>query len=176
MKRSLIKPYLPRTLFGRAALIYLVPVLTILGVMSVVFIQRLYEDVTRQMTSGVVDEIRLVLNEIEGAGNADAALASAAPLANTLSFELGFSEVVVLSRRQSVDLSGVTIIATLNELLPGFVGADLIVRDAFVRVGIETRHGLLYADIPRLRFSARNPHQFLVLIGTTALIDRKSDE
>ena len=31
-----VKKYLPRTLFGRAALIYFVPVLTILGVMSVV--------------------------------------------------------------------------------------------------------------------------------------------
>ena len=57
MRKFTIKDYLPRTLLGRAALIYLVPVLTILGVMSVVFIQRLYEDVSRQMTTVVADEI-----------------------------------------------------------------------------------------------------------------------
>ena len=59
-----LKRFMPRSLFGRAALILLVPIGTILLVMSIVFIQRLYEDVTRQMTEGVANEIVLILSRL----------------------------------------------------------------------------------------------------------------
>ena len=39
-----LKDWMPRSLYWRAALILLVPVMTILLVVTVVFIQRLYED------------------------------------------------------------------------------------------------------------------------------------
>ena len=56
-----LKPYLPRGLYGRATLILLLPVVTLLLVVSVVFIQRHFEGVTQQMTRTMMREIRLVL-------------------------------------------------------------------------------------------------------------------
>ena len=48
-----MKRLLPRSLYGRATLILLLPVLFLLTVGTVVFVQRHYEDVTRQMTANV---------------------------------------------------------------------------------------------------------------------------
>ncbi len=46
-----LKRYMPRGLYGRAALILILPVVTLQLVVSVVFIQRHFEGVTRQMTT-----------------------------------------------------------------------------------------------------------------------------
>ncbi len=53
-----LKSYMPRSLYGRAALILVVPVVTLQLVVSVVFIQRHFEGVTEQMTQGVARELR----------------------------------------------------------------------------------------------------------------------
>ncbi len=170
MVARLIKSYLPRSLFGRAALIYLVPMLTILGVMSIVFIQRLYEDVTRQMTMGVVDEIALVLKSFNGGSDAQEALSSAREIADPLAIDLVLTNEPVTTKKGTLDVSGVTIIATVQNSFPNSTGVDLISFDQSVGIGFLTDFGPLRMDIRRNRFSARNPHQFLVLIGMTALI------
>ena len=65
MNRISIKRYLPRGLYGRAALILLVPIITVQIVVSFSFIQRFYEDVTKQMTLNLVPEIEVILDSIE---------------------------------------------------------------------------------------------------------------
>ena len=57
-----LKPYMPRSLYGRAILILLLPVISLLLVISIVFIQRHFEGVTRQMTQAVSREVTLVLD------------------------------------------------------------------------------------------------------------------
>ncbi|MGI9393437.1 MAG: ATP-binding protein, partial [Boseongicola sp.] len=109
----MIKSYMPRSLFGRAALIYLVPMLTILGVMSVVFIQRLYEDVTRQMTMGVVDEVALVLDRFNSGLDAEGALNAGGKIAKPLAIDLMLTKDPTVTKKGALDLSGVTIIATV---------------------------------------------------------------
>ncbi len=165
-----IKSILPNSLFGRAALIYLVPVLTILVVMSVVFIQRLYEDVTRQMTIGVADEIAFVLSSFNNASDPQQGIAAASEIANPLAIELALAETPVETQRVAFDLSGITIIETIMSEFPDSTGVDLLSDKHSVGIGFSTELGPLRMDIRRSRFSARNPHQFLVLIGFTAII------
>lgn len=165
-----VKTYLPRTLFGRAALIYLIPVLTILGVVAIVFIQRLYEDVTQQMTTSVADEVTLILTRIEDTEAASIALERGNEFAQPLNIELQFTQDTFPTRRAAIDVTGSTVIDTLVARFPDLEGVDLVSRDGYVRMAHPTRHGMLAIDVQRNRFSARNPHQFLVLIGVTALI------
>ncbi len=170
MSRINIKNLLPRSLFGRAALIYFVPVLTILGVVSVVFIQRLYEDVTRQMTMSAMDEVELILSEIKSAPNKSAAIERSRQLAGPLAIEVSFSDVRVDTRRSSFDLSGSRIFSTVFERRSDVLGIDLVARDGWVRLKFASIYGDLTFDMPRTRFNARNPHQFLVLMGFTAIV------
>lgn len=58
-----LKPYVPRSLYWRATLILLLPVITLLLVVSIVFIQRHFEGVTQQMTETVSREIVAVLGD-----------------------------------------------------------------------------------------------------------------
>ena len=69
MLGRLLKPFLPRGLYWRAALIVFLPVVTILLVMSVAFIQRHYDGVTRQMSRSASREIVLVVEEIDAGGD-----------------------------------------------------------------------------------------------------------
>ena len=48
--RFRLKPLLPRSLFGRAALILVVPVVSVQLIVSIIFIQRHFEGVTRQLS------------------------------------------------------------------------------------------------------------------------------
>ena len=73
MKRPRLKRFLPRSLIGRTALILLLPILTIQVVVSYVFIQRLYENVTEQMTRSMLAPLRLVAAEIAAADSREAA-------------------------------------------------------------------------------------------------------
>ena len=56
----LIENYMPRGLYGRAALILILPVLTLQLLISVVFIQRHFDGVTWSMTSAVNIELRFL--------------------------------------------------------------------------------------------------------------------
>lgn len=161
-----LKDWMPRSLYWRATLILLVPVLTILLVVTVVFFQRFYEDVTRQMTRSVVQELRLVIDRLEGATDAAGALEIAAPLG----IEVAQGASVPADQRDWTDISGRTIIAVLREDLPEVQAVDLVSRRAFARVQVDMASGPMVLDVPRRRLSARNPHQFLVLIGFTALL------
>jgi two-component system, OmpR family, osmolarity sensor histidine kinase EnvZ len=76
-----LKDYMPRSLFGRAALILVVPVVTVQLVVSVVFIQRHFDGVTRQLSRGVMLETGVVLRAVEAAQTLEAAQAGAAGVA-----------------------------------------------------------------------------------------------
>lgn len=72
-----LKRFMPRGLYGRAALILFLPVVVVTLVVTVMFLQRHFEDVTRQMTSGMAHEIALVAERIDAAPDIHAARASA---------------------------------------------------------------------------------------------------
>ena len=52
-----IKRYLPKSLFWRAFLILVIPILALQGVVASVFVQRHYDGVTAQMTASVAREL-----------------------------------------------------------------------------------------------------------------------
>ena len=166
-----LKNYLPRSLYGRAALILILPIVTIQLVVSVVFIQRLYEDVTQQMTRNVLFELRYILDEVDASASMDDAQRTLSMTAEPLAIEAGFfQEFPTDDSRFAYDLSGKVIIQTLREGLQGVLGIDLVSQDKMVSFGIETDHGPLVLEFPRRRVSAKNPHQLLVLMIATGIL------
>ena len=92
------KSYLPRSLYGRAALILLVPLVALQLIVSVVFIQRHYTGVTEQMSRNVALEIRYLLAIVAESPNAERALERGRPVAQSLAFELAIVESVPASK------------------------------------------------------------------------------
>lgn len=168
-----IQSLLPRGLFGRAALILLVPIVTIQLVVSMAFIQRHFEGVTRQMTESIVIELRHALREVETAPDLATAQARLAVLGKALDFRAELparGPVPEADRRALIDLSGRVVLDNLREGLPGLQVADLETVPREARLWIETKFGLLEIVADRRRASASNPHQLLVLMLATSIV------
>ncbi|MCP3968891.1 MAG: two-component sensor histidine kinase [Rhodobacteraceae bacterium] len=164
MRFAWAKHYMPRSLYGRAALILLVPVVALQLVVSVVFIQRHFEGVTEQMTGSVALELRYLLRLTDDAPTPGEALAGAGAVAGPLAFEIALPAAPpAQDRRAFYDFSGLAMIQTLRSEIDGVVRVDLSANRQ-VRVWIETRHGTMAAGFDRRRVSASNPHQLLVLM------------
>jgi two-component system osmolarity sensor histidine kinase EnvZ len=169
---SFFKPLLPRGLYGRAALILILPIVTIQLVVSLAFIQRHFEGVTRQMTQSLVIQVMFVLDEADRGGSpAQAkaqALAVARPLEMTLELPAKWPEVT--DRRQPYDLSGRVVIETLREGLPDLRAVDLVSDKGNVRMLLQTDLGPMSVSVSRRRVSASNPHQLLVWMILTSVL------
>jgi two-component system, OmpR family, osmolarity sensor histidine kinase EnvZ len=170
---AVLQRILPRGLYWRAALILIVPIVTIQLVVSTAFIQRHYEGVTRQMTNGVAIDLDFLLAEVEAAGSVDAARARVGPLAEELEVTLTLPagpDAPTEDRFLFLDLSGRVIVETLRERLPGLVAADVTAEDRVVKLVFQTGLGPIQAELSRRRMSATNPHQLLVLMIFTSLL------
>ena len=162
---------MPRSLYGRAALILLVPILTLQLVVSVVFIQRHFEDVTEQMTRNVALALEYLLDQVNNAPNTRGAQAALDQLVQPLFFEATFPVTERrFNSRAFYDLTGRVVMRVLNERLDGITAIDLASDDRDVRVQMMTVHGALEIMFDRRRVSASNPHQLLVLMVFTGLL------
>jgi two-component system osmolarity sensor histidine kinase EnvZ len=161
-----LKTFLPRGLYGRAALILIVPIVTIQLVVSVVFIQRHFDRVTQQMTRGVIIELNAVLAQVE------VSPAAAETMAQALGMDLDLPAPVAKQgqRRVFYDLSGAAVIDTLATELQGVTFVDLETDRDAVLLQVALRQGPADIRIDRRRVSASNPHQLLVVMILTGVL------
>ena len=170
MQWDWLKQFLPRGLYGRAALILVVPIVSLQLVVSVAFLQRHFEDVTWQLTSALGHDLRLVSDHLQADG-AEAAMAVAARL------DLARSDAAVpdwvsetdVSRRW-YDLSGRVVISTLQGMVPEIVWIDLARNDRRVFLALGRGQETLTLEIDRRRVSASNPHQLFVIMILTGIL------
>jgi two-component system osmolarity sensor histidine kinase EnvZ len=162
------KAYVPRSLMGRAALILLLPIVTIQLVVSVVFIQRHYENVTERMTRNIMLDIGYIAGRIADAPDLPAAREALRDPLAALDIDLAFMPGPAAHRRLWYDLSGREIVETLSEL-PGVTGVDLVADPRAVVFGMVTPKGPVRVEFERSRVVARNPHQLLVLMVVASL-------
>ena len=166
-----LKRYAPRSLYARAALILLLPVITIQLVVSVVFIQRLYEDVAQQMTDGVALEFQRLIDLVETAPDFDEAMRRAVPFAASLAIEFDLpSPPITEDDRLFYDLSGRLVISTLRKRMDWISGIDLRTDDKKLIMTRSTNKGMMRLALDRDRVSASNPHQLLVVMILTSFL------
>ncbi len=160
-----LKNYLPRSLYGRAALILLVPVVSVQLVVSVVFIQRHFNNITEQMTGAVATELAYLIDQVNAAGETSAAQRILAELAPALALEASLpADVMVEDAKHFEDLTGAQVTRVLYTGVPGLTGVDLAADRNRVLLAIKTDHGSLSLSFLRSRVSASNPHQLLVIM------------
>ncbi|MHA3978464.1 ATP-binding protein [Halovulum sp. GXIMD14794] len=173
MKPPVLKYPLPRSLFPRATLIVVVPLIALQLVVGFVFVQRHFEDVTRQMTQNIAREMAVAQQVIDTSSTTEIAQLRldnlSTPLAIT--FRLGADELQPGAHaRDWFDLSGRALIAEMADLLGDGIQVDLADDRKRVDVRMPTEMGVLRAVIPRSRMTASNPHQLLVLMAAASLI------
>ena len=155
-----LKSYMPRSLYWRALLILLLPVITLLLVVSVVFIQRHFDGVTQQMAQSVSREVNLVLQD--RAASAEAINDSLR--AKTLKIEaesVPDDARMTADRRRWYDLTAGVVIRELHARLPD-LEAVVLPDDQQVWLYFPLGDGQVRLGFDRRRISASNPHQLLV--------------
>lgn len=168
-----MKSLMPRSLFGRAALILVLPIVTIQLVVSMAFIQRHFEGVTRQMTGSIRVELDYLQRLVDRAESLPEAQAAIAELADGLRFTAGLpaaSPEPMDDKRRFWDLSGRVVVETLREDLEGLRRADLESSTREARLWIDTKFGTMEVVVDRRRASASNPHQLLVVMAATSIL------
>ena len=172
--RLRLKQLLPRSLFGRAALILVVPVIGVQLAVSVVFIQRHFEDVTQQMTNGVIIEVQAVLAAVALANDLTEARRLAGDVAQGLQLQIvlpaNSEDVPPANLRPALDLSGRAVVTTLQAGLPALEVVDLATNTRMVQMYLTTPQGLARISVPRNRMSPTNSHQLLVWMVVTAAL------
>ena len=167
MFNAWIKPYLPRTLFKRAFLILIVPIVLIQVVVGVVFVERLFQDVSRQMTKAVSIDINHLI---------DLAQADMDITATAKSLQIGVEWVenpdfAAPDRyRDLYDFAGWYVIETLHEDVPEVRVVDLGRARGSVNILTDIGGRGLEFNVARNRVSATNPHQLLVYMILAALL------
>lgn len=167
MFNAWIKPYLPRTLFKRAFLILIVPLVLIQVVVGVVFVERLFQDVSRQMTKAVSIDI----NHLLDLAASDAGLMDTAQNLQIIANWVENPDFDAPDRyRDLYDFAGLYVIETLHDDIPEVRVVDLgrSRGSVFVLTDIGGR-GLEFM-VARNRVSASNPHQLLVYMIFAALL------
>lgn len=162
---------MPRGLYGRAALILILPVLTLQLLISVVFIQRHFDGVTRSMTSAVNIELRFLRDAINDAPDAQTAaeIARQYGAALEIAASLPSDTLPKADETRLVDLTGSMVIDTLRRGVPEVVVVSLADRRR-VQIWMQTDYGLSYLAFQRGRVSASNPHQLLVIMVVMGVI------
>ncbi len=163
---------MPGSLYARAALILIVPVVVVLLVVAITFLQRHLEDVTGQMTNAASREIELVVSLMQSAETQQDALVAARPELAALEMSAQFlntDETPETGTGRWYDFIGPQVEAELHERVPSVVGVSLPTSRE-VSVFLETHLGILKLSFDRRRLSPAAPHQLIVTMVFFAVL------
>jgi len=161
---------MPRSLFGRALLIMILPMIVLQLVVGQVFIQRHFQSVTEQMTASVILELKFAIEQVARAEDPQAVLDEISVNLNMLLLLNPETSPLPPDRVVFYDLSGNTLIKALHRDIEQPISIDLLRAPGRLALVIQLEKGQLEALISRNRLNATNPHQLLVLMIVTSLI------
>ncbi|WP_164659192.1 ATP-binding protein [Tropicibacter sp. Alg240-R139] len=159
-----LKQYMPRSLYGRAALILVLPVIVLQLVVSVAFIQRNLEDVTKQMTLTIVREIEMIGDQAERAETQNEMLGAMRPYLAALQMQVRFLNDDAVPDRDTrwwYDYTGRIVTKTFHNRLEGTLAVALS-DSRLAQVYIESDLGPVEVSFDRRRLSPAAPHQLIV--------------
>ncbi len=169
---GLFKRYLPKSLFWRACLILVIPIVALQVVVAFVFVRRHYDAVTEQMAGSVAREIAAALDVVSTAAGPAEANAGIRALTRPLEIEIRYlpgRRVAPAERREIYDFTAAVIGKTLRRILRRPMELDFVAVRKQVVMRIAAREGLIEVAVPRGRMNPSNPHLLLVWMTTTAL-------
>jgi two-component system osmolarity sensor histidine kinase EnvZ len=160
-----LKQYLPKSLFVRALLILLLPILLLQAVVVSIFVQRHFDAITEQLNAAIA--------RIEATETMDQARAALNEMAPQFGFEMGLDEgsiVETRALRTFYDFTGGVIEETLKDVVRRPMALDLVNFRKYAAARIVTAKGVLRVLIPRSRMNPSNPHQLFIWTTTAALL------
>ncbi len=172
MSSQWLKPYLPHSLYARAALILVVPVIVLLLVVGNAFLQRHLEDVTAQMVRAAAREVDLITSAMSDVETQQQAIAAVRPDLVALEISarfLGINEEPNIGTRRWYDFIAPQVEANLHALLPD-LDAVALPNGPDARLYLDTHLGTLELVFDRRRLAPTAPHQLIVTMLFFAIV------
>ncbi len=170
--QSWVKSKLPRSLFGRAMLILAVPVVVIQIVVTVYFAERLFRDVSTQMTGNIASEVNYIASLAKHAPDRSTALINMRAVSMPLNIFVNFEAPQTYPDDQWLLLSLTEhyVKKALNSKVHDIAHIELGSNAGFIKLVVLTEKGPVRFSFSQARTAAKNPHQLLVAMIFTALI------
>ncbi|MFW2544413.1 ATP-binding protein [Primorskyibacter sp. 2E107] len=149
-----LKRYMPRSLYGRAALILVLPVVTLQLVVSIVFVQRHFEGVSVQLSRDLARSVNLAVYEAARGEDVAAAL-------DLRIVPVPRDSLPAMDQRRWFDFTGIAVLRTLRARVTG-VEQIALPNDEDVVIYVSDGDSTYRVTAARGRVSASNPHQLLV--------------
>ncbi len=156
---------LPKGLLGRAVLILIMPIIVLQIVVTLVFIERHLDGVTREMTTTIARELRSFATVVEAQYTDSAIDRTVAELATGIGYDLRYVPGDTIDRqvrRPFYRIAARAITQTLQSEVGFPISVDTERIHKIVHVAIQLSEGVLYAEVPERRMTNRNPHFLLV--------------
>ena len=159
-----LKQYMPRSLYGRAALILIVPVVSVQLVVSVVFIQRHLEDITGQMSMTLVRELDVLAGLAATADSQKEALDLMQPFLSAFEMSVRFvpvTDVPGVDQIRWFDYSARVVRRTIRNSFGNTMAAEFP-NNRVVLLFFSSELGPVEVVVNRRRVTAAAPHQLIV--------------
>ena len=172
MKNLKLKKYLPKSFFGRALLIIILPIIFLEAIIGFAFIQRYFEQVTTQLARSTILQINYVQDRYENTQN-DAKELFLRNMEDKFELKLIKVKTKIIrkfAQKHPYDFSGVTLIKILKNDVPNIKHIDLKTYGIVTIFISQPNNSYLKFEIDRERFTASNPHQLLVLMVLLTII------
>ena len=169
-----IRAITPRSLFGRSIMILMTPIVFVQIVVGAYFVDRLFHDVTIQLTTSFATDIRYVVSQIELSGRDGHEVGSLEEV--TRRFDISTIRAAHgngcpdIDLRGATDLTGFHVINVLKQEVPEARSVDLQSNNKHVVLCVNTLAGPFEIVFLRQLVSARNPHQLLVAMVLAAVL------
>ncbi len=159
-----LKQYMPRSLYGRAALILILPVVSMQLVVSVAFIQRHLEDVTSQMSSTLVRELDVIVSEAATADTPQEALELMRPFLSAFQMDVQFVAPDAVPKSDYIrwyDYSARVVRQTVRDSMPDLLAATFP-DNRSIQLYFRSEFGPARISFSRRSVTAAAPHQLIV--------------
>jgi two-component system osmolarity sensor histidine kinase EnvZ len=169
---TILRKFLPRSLFGRSLLIVLVPLVSLQAVALQIFYGSHLDELSRRLAGGVSGEVAFIIDEIERAPRTRGLVLQEARA--NFDFQPSF-----LPNQKLADLPPPDVPGPVDQDLARDLSADLNRRfnviwntaPDFIRINIQMADGVLSVDVPRKRLYIGELYIFVAwLIGTALLV------
>jgi two-component system osmolarity sensor histidine kinase EnvZ len=168
---SVLRKFLPRSLFGRSLLIVLIPMILLQAVALQIFYGSHLDELSRRLAGSVAGEVAFVIDEIDRAPNTSALVLQEAQ--THFGFNSSFLPNQTLRHLPPPDAPGPVDQDLASELahdLQRHFTVSWNKKPGIIRINVQMANGVLRIDVPRKRLYVGALYIFVAwLIGTALL-------
>jgi two-component system osmolarity sensor histidine kinase EnvZ len=171
--RPLRRRLLPRSLFGRALLIIVMPLILLQVVSTWIFYERHWDTITRRLSGAVAGELALAIDRIAVSTDLDATATELEEMGRNLAIRLQFRKGDILPNNQRIVATSKLQRQLENELTsrirrPIYLDVEYQKRQILIRIQLPT--GVLDAEVDRERLYSTTTYIFVLWMVGTSLV------